>query len=53
MAYVPMNLDFYSCFDLLLKDYYREKTCLFCVETLNNLGFFQPVIMLLIRVLLA
>lgn len=49
--YGIMNPDFYSYFNLLIKDYYREKSCLFCVETLDN--FFSHCKMLLIRDLLA
>lgn len=49
--YGIMNLDFYSCFNLLIKDYCREKSCLFCVETLHNI--FSHCKTLLIRDLLA
>lgn len=42
-----MNLDFYSSFNLLIKDYCREKSCLFCVETLDN--FSSHCKMLLMR----
>lgn len=31
MTYVLMNLKLLSCFDLLWKDYWTEKTCLFFV----------------------